>query len=104
MYTLADRVRNLVARADFTAAKRRHLERHHFYTALRTNSELQHWVGRYDDEDNPDIQLTLQLAVQWEQQHGTQHKNDKVRQTNIETTDDTETDSSVTTTESVNKV
>ena len=104
LYTLADRVRNLVARADFTAAKRRHLERHHFYTALRTNSELQHWVGRYDDEDNPDIQLTLQLAVQWEQQHGTQHKNDKVRQTNIETTDDTETDSSVTTTESVNKV
>ena len=89
LYSLADRVRNMVARADFSLQKKKSLERHHFFTALRTNTELQHWVARYDNEEDPDIQLTLQLAVHWERQHGTQQKSDKVRNIN------TESDSSI---------
>ena len=95
LYSLADRVRQMASRAQMPEMKRKQLERDTFFSALQTNPELQHWVDRYDDVNVPDMSLTLQLAVQWEQQHGTEQKSSRVRRI-----DDTDSDmpESVTTT------
>ena len=74
LYTLADRVRNLINRAYFPEKKKRAIMRQAFFTALRGNSKLQHFVNRYDDPDNPDMNNTLDLAIEWEHRHGTTFK------------------------------
>ena len=110
LYTLADRVRNLANRAHMTQVKRRMVMRQAFFTALRGNSELQHWVNRYDNPDDPDMNLTLDLAIEWEHQHGTSFKSAKVhhtRDSEINSPDVTSTavsDGESSEVESVNKI
>ena len=82
LYSLADRVRSLAHRAQFIDVKRNILMRQTFFTALRGNSELQHFVNRYDDPARPDINNTLDIAIEWERRHGTATKTEKVRQVN----------------------
>ena len=79
LYTLADRVRKMADKASFPPRKRAQLERDSFFAALQNRTELQHWVHRYDDVDQPDMYHTLQLAMQWEQQHGTEHRSERIR-------------------------
>ena len=40
----------------------------------------------YDDHDNPDMNITLDLAIEWERQHGTVYKTEKVRQVDVNST------------------
>ena len=80
LYSLADRVRSLAYRAHFTDLKRNILMRQTFFTALRGNTEMQHFVNRYDNPDHPDINITLDLAIEWERRHGTAVRNERVRQ------------------------
>jgi hypothetical protein len=87
LYSLADRVRNLARRAHMPGFRRQQIMRKVFFGALRTNSELQHWVDRYDNIQNPDMNLTLNLALEWERQHGTKQRSEKVR--NVEDSSDT---------------
>ena len=91
LYSLADRVRSLAHRAHFTDQKRGVLMRQTFFTALRGNSEMQHFVNRYDNPNRPDINNTLDIAIEWERRHGTATKSEKVRQVNAYS--DTWTDS-----------
>ena len=96
LYSLADRVRALAHRAHFTERKRNVLMRQTFFTALRGNSELQHFVNRYDEPDRPDINNTLDIAIEWERRHGTSTRSERVRQVNAYSdsyTDRTRTDS-----------
>ena len=51
-----------------------------FFHALRTNRELQHYVGRNDTHRPPNIELTMALAVQYELDHGKSESREKVRQ------------------------
>ena len=109
LYSLADRVRNLAHRANFVPQKRNVLMRNSFFTALRGNSEMQHFVNRYDDPARPDINNTLDLAIEWERRHGTSTKNERVRQVNAYSdgcTDVTRTDSEGETidSETINKI
>ena len=108
LYTLADRVRSLANRANLPLERRQAIMRQTFFTALRGNPEMQHWVNMYDRSERPDINVTLDLAIEWERQHGTVFKKDKVRQvesfsSNMTSTtfrsSDNESDS-----ESVNKI
>ena len=71
LYSLCDRVQNLVRRADIPYIKRRQLARDTFFAALADDSNLQHWVGTRDTGVNPDIYHTLSLATYWERMHGT---------------------------------
>ena len=82
LYSLADRVRTLAHRAHFIEQKRNVLMRQAFFTALRGNSELQHFVNRYDEPGRPDINNTLDIAIEWERRHGTSTKSERVRQVN----------------------
>ena len=96
LYSLADRVRNLAHRAHFTEQKRNVLMRQTFFTALRGNTEMQHFVNRYDEPDRPDINNTLDIAIEWERRHGTASKSEKVRQVNAHSdscTEPTQTES-----------
>jgi hypothetical protein len=108
LYSLADRVRNLANRAHMTEHKKKAVMRQAFFTALRGNSELQHWVNRYDDPDRPDMNLTLDLAIEWEHQHGTVYKGEKVRQVEAFTDETDQLDETSgpdrSETESVNKI
>ena len=79
LYTLADRVRALANRAHMPEAKRNLLMRQTFFTALRGNSEMQHWVNLHDIGP-PNMNITLDLAIEWEHQHGTTFKLEKIRQ------------------------
>ena len=79
LYTLTDRVRSLANRAHMPEAKRNLLMRQTFFTALRGNSEMQHWVNLHDIGP-PNMNITLDLAIEWEHQHGTTFKLEKIRQ------------------------
>ena len=70
---------------------------------------MQHFVNRYDDPARPDINNTLDLAIEWERRHGTSTKNERVRQVNAYSdgcTDVTRTDSEGETidSETINKI
>ena len=80
LYTLADRIRALANRAHMEESKRQFLMRQAFFTALRGNSEMQHWVNLHDEQRIPNMNWTLDLAIEWEHQHGTTYKTEKVRQ------------------------
>ena len=71
LYSLSERVQDMSRRADMPEIKQKQLARDTFFTALQPNSELQHWVNKYDDVTVPNILRTLDLALQWEKAHGT---------------------------------
>ena len=107
LYSLADRVRTLANRAHLPARKKQALMRQTFFTALRGNPEMQHWVNMYDDHEYPDMNITLDLAIEWERQHGTVYKTEKVRQVEVSLTTATSRQSSDTgdsDSEAVNKI
>ena len=107
LYSLADRVRSLANRAHLPARKKQALMRQTFFTALRGNPEMQHWVNIYDDHENPDMNITLDLAIEWERQHGTVYKTENVRQVEVSLTTATSRQSSDTAdsdSEAVNKI
>ena len=79
LHELADRVRNTARKAHMPGYRRQHIMRDVFFTALRPNKELQHYVDRYDDLREPNMMNTLALALDWEMKHGTQHRSEKVR-------------------------
>ena len=82
LYTLADRVRALANRAHMPEAKKNLLMRQTFFTALRGNSEMQHWVNLHD-MGPPNMNITLDLAIEWEHQHGTTFKLERIRQVDV---------------------
>ena len=84
LYTLADRIRSLANRAHMAESKRQFLMRQAFFTALRGNSEMQHWVNLHDEQRIPNMNWTLDLAIEWEHQHGTTYKTEKVRQIDVD--------------------
>ena len=90
LYSLADRVRNLASRANLTVLKRNILMRQTFFTALRGNTEMQHFINRYDNPDVPDINNTLDIAIEWERRHGTTSKVEKIRQVDAYSTESTD--------------
>ena len=107
LYSLADRVRSLANRAHLPARKKQALMRQTFFTALRGNPEMQHWVNMYDDHEKPDMNITLDLAIEWERQHGTVYKTENVRQVEVSLTTATSRQSSDTAdsdSEAVNKI
>ena len=108
LYTLADRIRTLASRASLPADRKQAIMRQTFFTALRGNREMQHWVNLYD-RGEPDINVTLDMAIEWERQHGTVFKADKVRYVDSSTTNTTFTthrssDTGESDGESVNKI
>ena len=73
LHQLADRVRNMARKAHMPNFRRQSIMRDTFFAALRPNKELQHYVDRYDDIEDPNMINTLNLALDWEMKHGTQH-------------------------------
>ena len=71
LYSLSERIQDMSRRAEMPEMKQRQLARDTFFTALQPNSELQHWVNKYDDVTVPNMLRTLELALQWERAHGT---------------------------------
>ena len=51
LYSLADRVRSLAYRAEFTQLKRNMVMRQALFVALRGNTEMQHYISRHDNQD-----------------------------------------------------
>ena len=80
LHDLYDRVLNTVRCADMPEEERAQKARDTFFHALRTNRELQHYVGRNDTHRPPNIELTMALAVQYELDHGKSESREKVRQ------------------------
>ena len=70
LHSLYDRVMELARRADYTNTERAYKTRHAFFQALRTDIDLQHYVGRHDKADPPSIDVTLAYALQYEMTHG----------------------------------
>ena len=107
LYTLADRIRTLANRAHLPEARKQAVMRQTFFTALRGNLEMQHWVNMYDRSSKPDINNTLDMAIEWERQHGTVFKLDKVSQIdsfNVTTTTFRTSDTGDSESESVHKI
>ena len=107
LYTLADRIRSLANRAHLPETRKQAVMRQTFFTALRGNREMQHWVNMYDRSSVPDINNTLDMAIEWERQHGTVYKLDKVRQvdsSNTTTTTCRSSDTGESDSEPVNKI
>ena len=71
LYSLSERIQDVSRHAEMPEMKQRQLARDTFFTALQPNSELQHWVNKYDDVTVPNMLRTLELALQWERAHGT---------------------------------
>ena len=91
LYSLADRVRSLAYRAEFSQLKRNIVMRQALFVALRGNTEMQHYISRHDNQDEPNMDRTLDLAIAWERRHGTNYKTEKVRQVSAYSSDPTET-------------
>ena len=87
LYTLADRVKNLANRAHIPWQRKQAIMRQSFFGALRGNQEMQHFINRYDPPDFPNIDVTLDLAIEYERLHGTTTKTEKVRR--VDTSPDT---------------
>ena len=98
LHTLYDRVMALARRADYTPQERAYKARSSFFQALRTDSDLQHYVGRRDKIFPPSIDVTLGLALQYEMTYGRKDNNTttssakQVTTSNYETADCTEYD------------
>ena len=43
---------------------------------------MQHYISRHDNQDEPDMNRTLDLAIAWERRHGTNYKVEKIREVN----------------------
>ena len=107
LHALADRVRSTAMKTQMPDVERRRVMRKTFFDALYTNSEMQHWVARYDDTVRPSMALTLDLALEWERAHGKASKTEKVRRITTqgaESREETETSDAETGTEQVNKI
>ena len=103
LHSLHDRVMSLARRADLGEGKRRQVTRNAFFTALRSNRELQHWVGKRDNGDDPNIDVTLALALQYEMDHGREETS--VKQVTCTTDGDSDAESTTTeVSEQVNKL
>ena len=85
LHDLADRVLNTVRCADMPEDERTQKARDTFFHALRTNRELQHYVGRNDTHRPHNIELTLALAIQYELDHG---KGTSEHRSNVRQVDD----------------
>ena len=70
LHSLYDRVMNTVRRADMPSPERAQKARDTFFQALQPNRRLQHYVGRNDKQNPPNIDLTLALAIQHELEYG----------------------------------
>ena len=70
LHSLYDRVMNTVRRADMSSPERAQKARDTFFQALQPNRRLQHYVGRNDRQNPPNIDLTLALAIQHELEYG----------------------------------
>ena len=91
LHELADRVRNLARKAHMPDFRRQHIMRDVFFAALRKNKELQHYVDRYDDLKQPNMMTTLNLALDWEMKHGTQHSTETTNESNDDVSSKSET-------------
>jgi hypothetical protein len=92
LHDLYDRVTSLARRADYSARERASKERHAFFQALRTDSDLQHYVGRHDKTDPPSIDVTLALAVQYEMSYGRKDRSDSASAKQVTTSSCADTD------------
>jgi hypothetical protein len=101
LHDLYDRVTSLARRADYSAQERKYKERHAFFQALRTDSDLQHYVGRHDTADPPSIDVTLSLAMQYEMSYGRKDKGDSSSAKQVTTSPCDDTDAS---SEAVNRL
>jgi hypothetical protein len=101
LHDLYDRVTALARRADYTARERAFKERNAFFQALRTDSDLQHYVGRPDKADPPSIDVTLALAMQYEMTYGRKDRTDTSSAKQVSATPCDDTDA---TSESVNRL
>ena len=79
LYTLADRVKNLANRAHIPGQRKQAIMRQSLFGALRGNPEMQHFINRYDPPDFPNIDVTLDLAIEYERLHGTTARTERVR-------------------------
>ena len=109
LYSLADRVKNLANRAHIPVARKQAIMRQSLFGALRGNQEMQHFINRYDPPDFPNIDVTLDLAIEYERLHGTTVRTERVRR--VDTSPDsrsertrTGSDEEYSGTESVNKI
>ena len=66
LHNLYDRVMATARRADYSQMERAYKQRMSFFTALRSDTDLQHYVGRRDKVFPPDMELMLSLALQYE--------------------------------------
>ena len=73
LHNLYDRVMATARRADYSEMERAYKQRMSFFTALRSDTDLQHYVGRRDKGFPPDIELTLSLALQYEMNYGSKN-------------------------------
>jgi hypothetical protein len=74
LHRLYDRVTALAQRADYSENERAFKQRYAFFQALRTDSDLQHYVGRWDKADPPNIDVTLAIAKQYEMSYGPKYE------------------------------
>ena len=87
LHSLYDRVVELARRADYSPMERAYKMRHAFFQALRTDMELQHYVGRHDKADPPSIDVTLAYALQYEMTHGRRDLSSSSSAKHVSTTD-----------------
>ena len=87
LHSLYDRVVELARRADYSPMERAYKMRHAFFQALRTDMELQHFVGRHDKADPPSIDVTLAYALQYEMTHGRRDLSSSSSAKHVTTTD-----------------
>ena len=71
LHFLYGRVMTTARRADYSQMERAYKGRKSFFTALRSDTDLQRYFGRRDKGFRPDIELTLSLALQYEMNYGT---------------------------------
>ena len=87
LHSLYDRVVELARRADYSPMERTYKMRHAFFQALRTNMDLQHYVGRNDKADPPSIDVTLAYALQYEMTFGRKDVSETSSARQVTTTD-----------------
>ena len=109
LYALSDRVKNLANRARIPWQRKQAIMRQSFFAALKGNHDMQHFINYYDPPENPNIDVTLDIAIEYERIHGTTVKIEKVRRVDTSPDDRSESartgsDDERSEVESVNKI
>ena len=104
LHSLYDRVMALARRADYTPEERASKARFAFFQALRTDPQLQHYVGRKDIAHPPSIDLTLALALQYEMDYGRQDAGSTATSCNATSVRESDAPSEVSDVTDVNKL